>query len=594
MSKEKTENKKVATYLRVSSDQQDVKMQREEIATEIKTKGYELVDEYADEAIKGTTENRVELSRLMDDAQRGRFDTVICYKIDRLARDVRLGLNILHEIEKTGVCVSILKEPMLNTDAPAYKMLRTAILMGAEMEYESIKQRTRSSKFAWITSNKWPSPGHVPFGYKLTPNYQLEIVPDRAEIVKRVFRMYKDENQSVRQIVVILNEEKIPSGTPNGWKKDRIQDMLGNPVYLGALPIKGKKLGPIHTFHCEPIISEETFNKIKRKRIERIERSRRNTSRDYPFQGLLRCELCGYPLHCITSTNSYTENYCYGFTRRPFDGKNIKDKRCSGRGCGRISERNIVESVYGNIVKFFAKSSAQEIKEWLVEGEVVEAEEGNNIEGQIKQEQAELNLINAKADKYIDLFTDINQPISVQEKCKKMLANLEHTIKAKTGKIHSLKQSLLSIKEKEEKAKEEGEYYDPIHLAVLFKKIFETEKKTPPDYTRRYKLVVSTLPFINVVYVNLQTGHLQIHMRAEHEKMKIMDIPEDTDSNGGSSNGGNDGGNVIANGIKNGISDGNSDKLRLSERTQVKLIDNNKNPALGGVFIIGPSKSYCL
>jgi len=593
MTQEKTEIKRVATYLRVSSDQQDVKMQREEIATEVKTKGYKLVDEYADESIKGTTENRVELSRLIDDAQRGLFDTVVCYKIDRLARDVRLGLNILHEIEKTGVRVLVLKEPMLNTDAPAYKMLRTAILMGAEMEYESIKQRTRSSKFAWITSNKWPSVGHIPFGYKITEDYQLEIVPDRAEVVKRIFRMYKDEDMSVRDIVEALNEEKIPSATPNGWKKDRIQDMLNNRVYLGALPIIGKKLGPIHTFHCEPIISEETFAKIKNKRKERIERSKRNTTREYPFQGLLRCELCGYPLHCVSSRNNYTENYSYGFTRRPSDGKVLKDRRCSDRGCGSVSERNLVESLYTNIVRFFAKSSAQEIKEWLIEGQIVPAEEGNNIEEQIKTEQAELNLINAKADKYIELFTDINQPVSVQEKCKKMLVSLEHTIKAKMGKIHSLKQSLLSIKEKEDRAKEQDEYYDPIHMAVFFKLLFKTQKKKPADYNTKYKIVLSVLPFINVIYVNLQTGHLQIHMRAEHEKMKIMEIPDD-DNNGGDDDG--KGGLHFANhkyksfkplketdNKADGLANGNSDLLHLSERTQVNK--HKTSPRAGFMFV---------
>ncbi|MDP2648088.1 MAG: recombinase family protein [Candidatus Yanofskybacteria bacterium] len=563
----------VALYLRVSTSIQDFEMQLKELRDEVKKVGATIYEEYTDTIGGGTqVSERRYAEDVIEDAKTGKFQTLLVWRIDRIARDEEFGLNYLRRIEETGCRIKFLTNSAIDTPVPPtpealsmVKTMRVMLLMGARMQLDNIKVNTRASKTQWIKSNKWPSPGHVPFGYRLTADYGLEITPDRAEIVKRIFNMYKDEDYSVREIVAILNEEKIPSGTPNGWKKDRIQDMLSNPVYLGALPIKGKKLGPIHTFHCDPIISQETFNKIKNKRIERTERSKRNTERDYPFQGLLRCELCGYPLHCITSTNPYTENYSYGFTRRLVDGKNIKDKRCSGRGCGRVSERNIIESLYTSIVKFFANSTAREIEQWFIEGSIVKEHKGD-IEKQIKLEQAELNLLSAKQDKYIDLFTDLNQPISVQEKCKKLLNNLEHTIRAKEGKIHSLKQSLLSVKEKDD------DRNDAINLAIYFKALFQKLKREPvSDYNTRYKLALTILRFVNVIYVNLQTGHLQVHMRAEHEKLKIKIIDSPEDSNGGSSTGSDGEVNVVSSGLDNGIKNGNSVKMRLSERTQIEL-----------------------
>jgi site-specific DNA recombinase len=578
----------VALYLRVSTSVQDFELQINELRAEAEKIGANIFKEYTDTVGGGTqVSERRYAEDVIEDAKAGKFQTLLVWRIDRIARDEEFGLNYLRRIEETGCKIKFLTNSSVDTPVPPtpealsmVKTMRVMLLLGARMQLDNIKVNTRASKTHWIKANKWPAVGHVPFGYKITSDYQLEIVPDRAEVVVRIFNMYKNENRSVREIVATLNEEKIPSGTAHGWKKDRIQDMLNNPVYVGALPIKGKKLGPIHIFHCDPIITQETFDKIKKKKVERIARSRRNAIREYPFQGLLRCELCGYPLHCITSgAGSKSENYSYGFTRRLIDGRNIQDKRCSGRGCGRISERNIIESLYENMVKFFANSSAKEIERWFIEGDVVKVDR-NDVEGQIKLEQAELNLISAKADKYIEICTDLDQPLFVQEKCKKMLAGLEHTMKAKQGKIHSLKQSLLSIKEEDDLRD------DAVNMAIYFKALFQKIKKEPiTDYDRKYKLALTILRFIDVIYVNLQSGHLQIHMKAEHAKLNIGDPSKDKGSGGSGGNGANG----LSNGIANGIKNGNSDKLRLSERTQVRnCLLIKKDPR--GSFLIGKAE----
>ena len=270
----------VALYLRVSTSIQDFELQLSELRKEAERIGAVIFEEYTDTIGGGTqTSERRYAEDVIEDAKTGKFQTLLVWRIDRIARDEEFGLNYLRRIEETGCKIKFLTNS--NIDTPEHytpesssmvKTMRVMLLMGARMQLDNIKVNTRASKTQWIKANKWPAVGHIPFGYKITPDYGLEIVPDRAEVVKGIFKMYKDDNYSVREIVAILNEEKIPSGTPNGWKKDRIQDMLGNPIYLGALPIRGKKLGPIHTFHCDPIISPETFAKVKKKKVERIER----------------------------------------------------------------------------------------------------------------------------------------------------------------------------------------------------------------------------------------------------------------------------------------------------------------------------------
>ena len=68
---------RVALYARVSTTDQNCEMQLSDLRKMADRRGLELVEEYVDQGVSGTKDNRPELNRLMKDAKRGRFKAVL-------------------------------------------------------------------------------------------------------------------------------------------------------------------------------------------------------------------------------------------------------------------------------------------------------------------------------------------------------------------------------------------------------------------------------------------------------------------------------------------------------------------------------------
>ena len=100
---------RAALYARVSTDDQatrgTIEAQINALRQTVPHWGMEIVAEYLDDGVSGTLplEERTEGSRMADDAQDGKFDVLVFYKVDRLARSLRNFLNIVDFFEDIGV-----------------------------------------------------------------------------------------------------------------------------------------------------------------------------------------------------------------------------------------------------------------------------------------------------------------------------------------------------------------------------------------------------------------------------------------------------------------------------------------------------------
>lgn len=133
-----------ALYCRVSTTNgQDPEMQARELREYLARRGWELAGEYVDIGISGTKEKRPELDRLMADAHRRRFDAVIVWKFDRMARSVSHLLRVLETLHALGIEFVSLSE-QLDTSTPAGKMVFTVLGAVAELEHSLIVERVRA------------------------------------------------------------------------------------------------------------------------------------------------------------------------------------------------------------------------------------------------------------------------------------------------------------------------------------------------------------------------------------------------------------------------------------------------------------------
>src|SRR3984885_12321462 len=135
---------RAAIYARVSTNNgQDPHMQTRELKEYCQRRGWEVEGEYVDVGISGATEKRQELDRLLSDAHRRKFDSIVVWKFDRFARSVSHLLRALETFQALGIEFVSLTEGV-DTSTPAGKMVFTVLGAVAELERSLICERVRA------------------------------------------------------------------------------------------------------------------------------------------------------------------------------------------------------------------------------------------------------------------------------------------------------------------------------------------------------------------------------------------------------------------------------------------------------------------
>src|SRR5207245_7696847 len=124
--------KRVAVYTRVSSVDQHPETQLCDLRPLATARGFEIVGEYSD-TISGSKAKRPGLHQLMSDARRRRFDVVLVWAFDRMARSVRHFLEILDELNHLGIEFVSFREN-IDTGGPLGRAM--VVIVGAIAELE--------------------------------------------------------------------------------------------------------------------------------------------------------------------------------------------------------------------------------------------------------------------------------------------------------------------------------------------------------------------------------------------------------------------------------------------------------------------------
>jgi len=136
---------RAALYARVSTvnNGQDPEMQLRELREYCQRRGWDVAGEFVDVGISGAKEKRPELDRLMGEAHRRRFDSVVVWKFDRFARSVSHLLRALENFKALGIEFVSLSE-QLDTSTPTGKMVFTVLGAVGELERSLIAERVRA------------------------------------------------------------------------------------------------------------------------------------------------------------------------------------------------------------------------------------------------------------------------------------------------------------------------------------------------------------------------------------------------------------------------------------------------------------------
>ena len=136
--------KRAALYMRVSTVDQHPETQLHELRRFASQRGFEIVDEYTDLGISGTKARRPALDRMLKDAhRRHRFDVVLVWSCDRLARSTKHFLQVLDELNDLGIQFLSQREA-IDTEGPLGRAIIVIVSAVAELERSLIVERVRA------------------------------------------------------------------------------------------------------------------------------------------------------------------------------------------------------------------------------------------------------------------------------------------------------------------------------------------------------------------------------------------------------------------------------------------------------------------
>ncbi len=275
-----------------------------------------LPDRYDDGGFSGGNTERPALRRLLADAQAGRFETVIVYRLDRISRSLRDFLGIHEFLEERGIALVSVTES-INTSTPHGRMMVNVLLSFAQYERELAAERTRHKIEAARRRGQWTG-GAPPLGYDVVPEGgKIVVNTDEAKQAVAIFELYA-EKPSLVKVTQELNRRGwrqkawiAKTGNRCGgakWNKVSLRSRLTDPLYIGK-----QKLGDeVFPGEHKAIVPRKLFDRVQRLMDENRTSGGASTRNRYGalLRGLLRCAACDRAMtHTTTKTRSRAHRY---------------------------------------------------------------------------------------------------------------------------------------------------------------------------------------------------------------------------------------------------------------------------------------------
>ncbi len=207
--------KRAALYLRVSTLDQHPETQLLDLRQMATQRDYEIVHEYTDR-ISGAKARRPGLDEMMADARRGRFDVVLVWASDRLARSVKHFLEVLDELNRINVEFVSFRE-QIDTGGPLGRAVVVIIGAIAELERNLIVERVRAGMRRAKLEGR-----HI--GRKPLDLDRIGILRDRTQgqSLGQLAKSYRVSRATIHRVLhpPASGAEKLPStGVPEGLEK---------------------------------------------------------------------------------------------------------------------------------------------------------------------------------------------------------------------------------------------------------------------------------------------------------------------------------------------------------------------------------------
>lgn len=394
---------------------------------------------YEDEGFSGGNINRPKFQQLLKDIKKNSFDTLICYRLDRISRNVADFSSTLELLQEHNVDFISIKE-QFDTSTPMGRAMVYIASVFAQLERETIAERVRDNMLQLSKTGRWLG-GVCPLGFtseKITymdneynerSMFKLRPLDKEMDVVKFIFSKYLATN-SIHMVLKELLSSNIKGKNGGDFASMSIADILKNPVYVQSDPsIKEYYEALGVSFFGEPngcgimlynkrnskykhrdmsewiaavgrhkgIVSSSDWLKVQYSldRNSKKNNPRQGTSKKALLSGVLKCAICGAPMRV-----------CYGRLRK--DGKRnyyymctMKANSCKSR-CKNPNAKGpeLEQEVISKLIKYNEETLLRGLKAYA--GELKNSDSNDMIKSinlSIDEKKSEMNILMSQLGK---------------------------------------------------------------------------------------------------------------------------------------------------------------------------------------------------
>ena len=291
-------------YARKSTDTEDkqvlsLESQEKELLDLAARDGLEVV-QVLRESRSAKSEGRPVFASLLADIQRGKADAILCWKLDRIARNMADAGRVIDLLQR-GVVKEIRTHEAVHR--PADNVLMLAVQLGMANQYSrDLSENVKRGNRAKLERGDWPAP--APFGYK-NDRLEKKILVDEktAPYLRRTFELYATGTYSLLQVCDQLYTEGLRTKSGGKVRRHMLHHWLNNKFYVGLMHRHGRLYQGNHT----PLVSQALFE-----RAQDVLHGRHHAKPEkhfYVARGFLTCASCSCTITADTK-KGYQYYYC--------------------------------------------------------------------------------------------------------------------------------------------------------------------------------------------------------------------------------------------------------------------------------------------
>jgi len=263
-----------------------------------------IIGEYSDRGLTGKNDKRPEFQRMIKDAAKSRFQLIVCWKVDRFARNREDAAIYKGRLRRFGVRIMYAKESI--PDGPEGILLESMLEGTAEYYSANLAQNIKRGLMDNARDCKVNN-GSLPLGYKKGDDSRYAIEPVGAAVVRDAFEMYAS-GFNVKKIIDNFNIRGVKTSSGSKFNKNSLRIMLKNERYTGVYIYGSVRIEN----GIPPIVDKELYDKVQAQ-IKKTAKAPASSwsDVDYLLTGKMFCGYCGSSMIGDTGTGKHGGKYNY-------------------------------------------------------------------------------------------------------------------------------------------------------------------------------------------------------------------------------------------------------------------------------------------